>query len=181
MIFKNLDDERAKELISVPLNLKQSFKNLEESLATSDYNSRALVHARRLLSMYLLSQTSHYGKQMDHAAFSESHRFKIFFFKDFFGVSLELEEGNLHAVKENEDEGITRSDFDKERTVFKPHQLNEFFNVNPIEFKNKTFENDKDVFVKEIQIDLNSVIESYQKSISIKNVFIQQNKTQYKF
>ena len=99
---------------------------------------------------------------------------KFFFFKDFFGVSLELEEGNLHAVKENEDEGITRSDFDKERTVFKPHQLNEFFNVNPIEFKNKTFENDKDVFVKEIQIDLNSVIESYQKSISIKNVFIQQ-------
>ena len=80
MIFKNLDDERAKELISVPLNLKQSFKNLEESLATSDYNSRALVHARRLLSMYLLSQTSHYGKQMDQAALSESHRFEIFFF-----------------------------------------------------------------------------------------------------
>ena len=106
--------------------------------------------------------------------------FILIFFKDFFGVSLELEEGNLYAVKENEDEGITRSDFDKERTVFKPHQLNEFFNVNPIEFKNKTFENDKDVFVKEIQIDLNSVIESYQKSISIGNFFLFKKK-QYNF
>ena len=43
--------------------------------------------------------------------------------------------------------------------------LNDFFHVNPIDFKKKSFESCKDLYLNEIKIKLETVIESYQKSI----------------
>lgn len=76
-------------------------------------------------------------------------------------------------IKESEltntfnDEDIIKTDFEKERyTNPSTVKLNDFFHVNPIDFKGKTFENDNEVFIKDINIDLNYVIESYDKAIS---------------
>ncbi len=55
-------DNKSKELISVSLNTEESLKNLKTSLENSLYTSRALMHARRLLSVYLLAQTNQMGK-----------------------------------------------------------------------------------------------------------------------
>jgi hypothetical protein len=54
-------DNKSKELISVPLNTEETLKNLKTSLENSLYTSRALMHARRLLSVYLLTQTNQMG------------------------------------------------------------------------------------------------------------------------
>ncbi len=54
-------DNKSNELISVSLNTEESLKNLKISLENSLYTSRALMHARRLLSIYLLAQTNQMG------------------------------------------------------------------------------------------------------------------------
>jgi len=155
---KKKDDNRARELISVPLDLTETFKTFEESLGLSDYNSRALVHARRLLSLHLLSQSSHY---------------------EFYGVLIDLRH-NLLPIKEseltntiNEDENTKTTDYEKEQQTYYGNnknkqtiKLNEFFHVNPVDFKGCLFEDDNKVFIKEAHVDLKTVIESYEKAIS---------------
>ena len=131
-----IEDNKSKELISVPLNKAQSIKNLTDSLDNSLYISRALMHARRLLSLFLLSHSNEY---------------------EFFGVHVENEK--VHIEKStNVDKSFV---FDEN----KKSSLNEMFHSNPIDFKNKTFENDDQVYVKEINIELKTVIESYEKTI----------------
>jgi hypothetical protein len=44
-------------------------------------------------------------------------------------------------------------------------KVNDMFHSNPINFANKNFENPNEVFVKDINISLPTVIESYTKSI----------------
>lgn len=56
--FAYLDDNKSRELISVPLDPNETLRELRESIETSFYSSRALLHARRLLSLYLLSQNT---------------------------------------------------------------------------------------------------------------------------
>ena len=43
--------------------------------------------------------------------------------------------------------------------------LSDIFHSNPMNFKGKMFEDESEVFVRDIKIDLSTVIESYQKSI----------------
>jgi hypothetical protein len=60
-LISTKDDNKSKELISVPLDTNQSMKCLRESLENSLYICRALMHARRLLSLYLLAHTNQTG------------------------------------------------------------------------------------------------------------------------
>ena len=46
-----------------------------------------------------------------------------------------------------------------------PPKFNDIFHSNPINFANKTFDHPHEVFIKEISINLSTVIESYTKSI----------------
>ncbi len=119
----------------MPLSKAQSIKNLSDSLDNSLYISRALIHSRRLLSLFLLSHSNEY---------------------EFFGVHVENEKH--HAEKSTLDKSII---FDENKKI----GSNEMFHSNPIDFKHKTFENDNEVFVKEINIELKTVIESYEKTI----------------
>ena len=125
--------------------------NFDESLGTSDYNSRALVHARRLLSLHLLSQTSHY---------------------EFFGINVEGSiENGLNPVKESsitvDDEHIG-SNIEKEMFSFKSSsRMNEFFHVNPIDYRGKTFVNDREVYIKDVGVSISVVIDSYDKAIKL--------------
>ena len=68
---------------------------------------------------------------------------------EFFGVQVENEKAQSHSFDENK----------------KFSHSNEMFHSNPIDFKNKTFDNDDEVYVKEIHIELKTVIESYEKTI----------------
>jgi hypothetical protein len=54
--------ERAKQLISVPLDISQSKQNLKDALGDTLFTSRSLIHARRLFSIYLLSKSKQTGK-----------------------------------------------------------------------------------------------------------------------
>ena len=56
-----LAESKAKELISVPMDVSHTVNDLTLSLENSLYQSRALMHARRLLSLYLLTQTNQSG------------------------------------------------------------------------------------------------------------------------
>jgi len=156
---KKKEDNRARELISVPLDLAHTFKTFEEALGLSDYNSRALVHARRLLSLHLLSQSSHY---------------------EFFGVVVDPRH-DLLPIKEsemtstvNEDELTKATDYEKEQQIYLSSKdrniqvlkLNEFFHVNPVDFRGRRFEEENEVFIREVNVDLKTVIESYEKAIS---------------
>lgn len=54
--------ERARKLISVPLDISQSKQNLKDAIGDTLYTSRLLIHARRLFSIYLLSKSKQTGK-----------------------------------------------------------------------------------------------------------------------
>ena len=153
---KRKDENRAKELISVPLDIKQSTDCFEESLGTSDYNSRALLHARRLLSLYLLSQTSH---------------------AEFYGISIDSSSSKISDIKEmepsiNDEEPPTKASHDFETYEHSIENSKsgtnpcEFFHVNPINYYGKKFDSDKDVLIKDVNINLKVVVESFDKAIS---------------
>lgn len=55
-IFLFLGGNRSCELISVPLSPNDTLNGFHDCIKTSLYSSRALFNARRLLSLYLLSQ-----------------------------------------------------------------------------------------------------------------------------
>lgn len=54
-----IDDNKSKELVCVPLDLNYSIKCLNDSLEDSYYTSRALIHSRKLLSVYIFSRTDY--------------------------------------------------------------------------------------------------------------------------
>ena len=56
------DGERARKLISVPLDISQSKQNLKDAVVETLYTSRMLIHARRLFTLYLLSKSKQTGK-----------------------------------------------------------------------------------------------------------------------
>ena len=58
-IYEN--GERAKKLISVPLDIAQSKQMLNDALGDTLYTSRLLIHSRRLFSVYLLSKSKQKG------------------------------------------------------------------------------------------------------------------------
>lgn len=55
-------DDRARELITVPVDTEETVKHLTETLCTVKFIDRSVFHSRQLLSIYLLTQTSHYGR-----------------------------------------------------------------------------------------------------------------------
>ncbi|XP_078534120.1 cilia- and flagella-associated protein 54 isoform X2 [Lissotriton helveticus] len=62
------DGKRAKSLVCVPLDVKDSLKFFRESLNKSKYTSRALKHSRKLLSLFLsqIQGTAHVGTRDSH-------------------------------------------------------------------------------------------------------------------
>ncbi|CAF0895749.1 unnamed protein product [Brachionus calyciflorus] len=144
-IYEN--DNKSKELISVPLDVDQTLGDLKDAMENSLYHSRALLHARRLLSLYLLTKTNH---------------------TDFFGIS----DSNLnHADFDNELTQSGRVVFENVTTTKKQENqgefINSFFHSNPINFSAKSFKNDDEVFVKNIKINLETLVESYSKCIQL--------------
>lgn len=124
----------------MPLNKAQSLKNLSDALDNSLYISRALLHARRLLSLFLLSRSNE---------------------TDFFAVRVDEQQKSKDTGDDNDDKPVQADSVKKD--------LNEIFHSNPINFKNKTFENDDEVYIKDIHIELKTVIESYEKTIRNNN------------
>lgn len=53
---------RSLQLVTVPIDFKESARTLNEAMNGSLYVYRSVLHSRRLLSMYLFSQTNHHGK-----------------------------------------------------------------------------------------------------------------------
>ena len=178
LFFKTKDDNKSKELISVPLDTNQSMKCLRESLENSLYICRALMHARRLLSLYLLAHTNQTGLvlQINRRDYN-SKKFKKKFIKkklDFFEITVNSED-NQHVKSKSdfylkETSNVESVHFGTESVAKSSksrieQKTNDMFHSNPINFANKTFENSSDVFIKEINISLPTVIESYMKSI----------------
>lgn len=133
------------------MNKAQSLKNLSDALDNSLYISRALLHARRLLSLFLLSRSNEC---------------------EFFSLHSESAEQKAKDILSASETKQTDIDLDKsqvlEETTSAPtarRNINEIFHSNPIDFKRKTFENDDEVYIKEIKLDLKVVIESYEKCI----------------
>lgn len=60
----------------------------------------------------------------------------------------------------------------KQSNINQTQFSNTFFHSNPIDFCRRDFRNEENVFVKEIKIDLNTIIESYTKCIRIFFKFI---------
>jgi hypothetical protein len=129
------------------LNKAQSFKNLNDALDNSLYISRALLHARRLLSLFLLNRSNE---------------------NDFFGIHKIVQDHKSTT------DGMTDTMMDEKTSLSDKKYANDLFHSNPMDFKNKTFENDDDVYVKEINIDLKTVKESYEKCIRKSKVFFYQ-------
>lgn len=162
---KKKDENRAKELISVPLDVKQSTDCFEESLGTSDYNSRQLVHARRLLSLYLLSQTSHYEFYGIGIDSSNSHKGNDIV--DIKEMEPSINDDEPTATTKVSNDFETYENSIENSNKHKSSNLNEFFHVNPINYYGRKFDGDnKEVLIKDVNINLKVLIESYDKAIS---------------
>ena len=90
-------------------------------------------------------------------------------FSEFFGVqSNNVEDFFINARKSkisNDDNQIdfdVKTNFDEEK---KAPNYNDFFHSNPINFLNKKFQDESEVFIQKIDVDIKTVIESYTKSI----------------
>lgn len=51
-------------LVTVPLDMAESRQQLIDSLSSVELSDRSVFHSRRLLSIYLYTQTSHQGKYL---------------------------------------------------------------------------------------------------------------------
>ncbi len=56
-------------------------------------------------------------------------------------------------------------EFKNEDEAQESQRIIDIFGPNPIDFASKTIDNDSDVFIRDIQVNLDTVIESYKKSI----------------
>lgn len=132
------------------MDVEQTLTDFHKSLENTFYASRVLLHSRRLLSLYLLSQTPQI---------------------DFFGVTTDTEFVNVKSSmgyddmhvgfeKVNSSSQMTKKSVDYEN-------ISEFFHSNPINYTNKEFKRPDEVFIKEIKVDLDTLIESYSKTISV--------------
>lgn len=126
------DGERARQLISIPLDTTQSFINLKEAIKDTLYTARALIHARRLLSIYLLGKSAHI--EFVGIKFSEEYQFQ---------------------TKSPGHVGFNTFDL-----------ASSLFAANPIDLLAKDFTREDDICVKDLNIDIKTVIESYKKAIS---------------
>ena len=57
-------NNRGKELITVPIDAEESMKRLSETMCKIKFIDRSVFHSRQLLSVYLLTQTNNYGKDL---------------------------------------------------------------------------------------------------------------------
>ncbi len=103
-----------------------------------EYIDLLVSHSRRLLSIYLFSQTSH---------------------PEFFGITVNNSDNNI-------DSG--RIGFDQQ-SFYKINSCgNEiFFGVQPIDLKSKNFQSCREVFISDVKVRLETVIEIYEKSIKL--------------
>ncbi|RNA01418.1 cilia- and flagella-associated 54-like [Brachionus plicatilis] len=146
-IYEN--NKRCKELISVPLDIDQTLGDLKDSIENSLYHSRALLHARRLLTLFLLTKTPQ---------------------TDFFAVNQDLNSAGLEFENDDTTTSVRvgfQSNKNNKANLNQSQFINSFFHSNPINFSGKDFKNEDDVFVKDIQIDLSTIIESYTKCIQL--------------
>lgn len=89
---------------------------------------------------------------------------------EFFAIRVDEQQKSKDIGDDNDDKPVQADSVKKD--------LNEIFHSNPIDFKNKTFENDDEVYIKEIHIELKTVIESYEKTIRNNNLkYFINNKT----
>ena len=107
--------------------------------------------------------------------------FKCLFwnFAEFFEVSINSEMHNKNVPQKSKSDTYLKENSNLESVHFDgaenrqvksskstaEQKINDMFHSNPINFANKNFDNTNEVFVKEINIDLSTVIESYKKSI----------------
>jgi len=127
------------DLIKAPLDTSLSQYNLNIAINSMEYIDLLVFHSRRLLSIYLFSQSSHH---------------------EFFGINV--------ISNSITTENTNRLDFDQ-RSIYKLDSYgNEiFFGVQPVDLKSKTFESDDEVFINDVQVHLETVVESYEKSIKL--------------
>ena len=81
---------------------------------------------------------------------------------EFFDVTTDE---NSRVKEENEYNYIEPLKVDFKDEVQESKRIVDIFGPNPIDFANKSIENDSDVFIRDIQVNLDTVIESYKKSI----------------
>jgi hypothetical protein len=74
---------------------------------------------------------------------------------------------NSRGKEENEYNYIEplKVDFKNEDEAQESKRAVDIFGPNPIDFASKSIESDSDVFIRDIQVNLDTVIESYRKSI----------------
>ena len=114
-------------------------ENLKKSLEDSFYPSRALTHSRKLLSIYLMANSSN---------------------QEFFGYTRTSEaEENEAASKSIQ---MTTS---MPNTLNKSFKSTGKFQSNPSDLTKKTFESKLDVYVNNLYVDLKVLIESYATAI----------------
>ena len=91
--------ERAKQLISVPLDINQTMLALKEALQNTPYTSRVLIHCRRLMSIYLLSKSNQGGMLLRRNVFklTSKYVFKLKFFLVLNPVALQLPPQNYKS------------------------------------------------------------------------------------
>jgi hypothetical protein len=130
-----------------------TIRDLNEALEMCFYSSRTLLHARRLLALFLLAQSDQkefFG--VNNNSNSNSNDINTSIAQtggDSFMKSIGVEETNQKGVK------------------FEPKlSSNEFFHSNPIQYSTKRFDTEDEVFVSnDLHINLSTVIESYSKCI----------------
>jgi hypothetical protein len=133
----------AKGLISVPLDIDQSLNDLKKALESSFYTSRLLTHSRRLLTLFLLGETNQKG------FFNIENSFMKSFDQNIDSFDMLNEPNQKFNTKKNNQE-----------------EFSDFFHSNPINYTNKTFENEGEIFIKEnLKISIDTVVESYNKTI----------------
>ena len=133
------DNNKSKALVAYSLDLKTSFADFKQSLENSFHAPRLLIHSRRLLALYLLTETNQ---------------------KEFF--NLESSSNFTKSFEQNDQDETERQNNSKIESFLH----SEFFHANPMNYANKTFENESDVFIKDVvNLKMENIIESFSKSI----------------
>lgn len=110
------------------MDVNQTLRDLKDSLEYSSYSSRTLLHARRLLTLFLLSKSNQ-------------------------------QVGFFLSSSEKSDSSGESSETKQEASI------REIFHANPMNYENKNFQSDDQLFVDELNINLSTVVESYTKCI----------------
>jgi hypothetical protein len=98
----------------------------------------------------------------------------MIFAKEFFGYDSESINNDFCGFPTGKSRNFI-DEIKRERVDFGKHLMddnryknlkyNDFFHSNPINFLNKSFQNESEVFIDKIGVKLETVIESYTKSI----------------